>query len=401
MKRLITPEQMRAMEQRYFAETGTASIDLMEVAAAALCAAITRRYGVNRTVYFACGPGGNGGDGYACARLYARGGGRCAVFPGAPAKTPDAVENRRLALEMGIPELEANAGERPDLWVDALYGTGLSRAPEGAAAALIERMNADRAAGSRLVAADIPSGLNGRTGAAFSPCVCADATVTFQFAKAGHFLADGLDVCGEIEVADIGIPADFFPEDLPRLMETGDALAALPEKRRNVHKGMSGHLLIVAGSLGMAGAAAICAQAALHSGAGLVTVAAPASIVPILQVLAPCAMCVPLPEAGGAISDEAEETVAALLTGKRAAVCGCGLSTRASTAVIGRLLASGLPTLFDADGLNLIAAEPSLKAMLAPHHLITPHPGEAARLLGRRVTDPVADAFALRALGAA
>ena len=399
MKRLITPSQMRAMEQRYFAETGTASIDLMEVAASALCAAITRRCGAGRTVYFACGPGGNGGDGYACARLYARGGGRCAVLPGAPAKTPDAIENRRRALEMGIPELEMSAGERPDLWVDALYGTGLSRAPEGVAAALIERMNADRAAGSRVIAADIPSGLNGRTGAAFSPCVCADATVTFQFAKAGHFLADGLDVCGEIEVADIGIPADFFPEDLPRLMETGDALAALPEKRRNVHKGMSGHLLIVAGSLGMAGAAAICAQAALHSGAGLVTVAAPASIVPILQVLAPCAMCVPLPEAGGAISDEAGEVVAALLTGKSAAVCGCGLSTRASTAVIGRLLASGLPTLFDADGLNLIAAEPSLKAMLAPHHLITPHPGEAARLLGRRATDPVADAFALRALG--
>ena len=78
MKRLITPSQMRAMEQRYFAETGTASIDLMEVAASALCAAITRRYGTGRTVYFACGPGGNGGDGYACARLYARGGGRCA-----------------------------------------------------------------------------------------------------------------------------------------------------------------------------------------------------------------------------------------------------------------------------------------------------------------------------------
>ena len=158
-----------------------------------------------------------------------------------------------------------------------------------------------------MVAVDIPSGLNGLTGAAFSPCVCADATVTFQFAKTGHFLADGLDVCGEIEVADIGIPAAFFPEDLPRLMETGDALAALPEKPRNSHKGMNGHLLIVAGSVGMAGAAALCATSALRSGVGLVTVACPASIVPILQTLAPCAMAVPLPERDGAIAPEAAE----------------------------------------------------------------------------------------------
>ncbi|MBR1820536.1 MAG: NAD(P)H-hydrate dehydratase, partial [Clostridia bacterium] len=400
MKSLISPAQMRDMERRYFAETGTPSIDLMETAARALTDAILKRWGAGVRVYIACGPGGNGGDGYACARMLTEAGCACAVFPAEPPRTPDAIENRRRALEMDIDELAPDGAPGiPDLWVDALYGTGLSRAPRGAAAALIERMNADAAGGSRIIAVDIPSGLNGATGAAFSPCVRADVTLTFQFAKTGHHLADGLDACGEIEVADIGIPSTFHPSDMAALLSPEEARLALPPKPRNAHKGNNGHLLIVAGSLGMAGAAALCAQSALRSGAGLVTIACPASIVPILQTLAPCAMCLPLPEMDGAASDEAVEVLAPALAGKSAAVCGCGLSRKASPKALKLLLECGVPTLFDADGLNLIAENPALKALLKPHHLITPHPGEAARLLGRRIEDPIADAFALRALG--
>ena len=400
MQILITPSQMRDMEKRCFAQTGMPSIDLMETAARALTDALLRHFGAGNCVYVACGPGGNGGDGYACARMLRAAGCDCAVFPSQLPKSPDAALNRERARAAGVPELRlTDAPNAPDLWVDALYGTGLSRAPEGDAAALIGRMNADRAKGSRIVAVDIPSGLNGATGAAFDPCVQGDFTLTFQFAKTGHWLADGLDMCGEIEVADIGIPAAHFPENPPRKMETADALAALPEKPRNAHKGMNGHLLIVAGSLGMAGAAALCARAALRSGAGLVTAACPASVVPILQTLAPCAMCVPLPEANGAISAEAAEVLSAILPGKSAVACGCGLSLRAAPEALRLLMESGLPALFDADALNLIAADPTLKALLRPHHLITPHPGEAARLLGRRIVDPVADALALNGLG--
>ena len=400
MKSLITPLQMRDMEGRYFAETGTPSIDLMERAARALNAAVARHFGLERTVYFACGPGGNGGDGYACARMYARIGGKCALFPAAPPRAPDAIKNRELALAMGIPELPPDAeAAAPDVWVDALYGTGLSRSPEGAAAELIRRMNADRRLGAKVVAVDIPSGLNGLTGAAFEPCVTADLTVTFQFEKTGHRLADGLDVCGVIEVEDIGIPQTFFPEDMTRLIEAKNVAAGLPCKPRNAHKGNNGHLLIVAGSVGMAGAAALCARAALCSGAGLVTVACPASIVPILQTLAPCAMAIPLPERDGAIAPEAAEVLRYALAGKHAVACGCGLSRRAAPRVLKLLLECGLPALFDADGLNLIAADDALKALLRPHHLITPHPGEAARLLGRPLSDPLADALALNALG--
>jgi len=400
MKPLITPQQMRDMEGRYFAETGTPSIDLMERAARALNVAIARHYGLERTVYFACGPGGNGGDGYACARMYAKIGGKCALFSAAPPRTPDAIENRERALAMGIPELSPDAdAPAPEVWVDALYGTGLSRAPEGPAATLIRRMNADRRLGAKVVAVDIPSGLNGLNGAAFEPCVAADVTVTFQFEKTGHRLADGLDVCGEIEVEDIGIPEAFFPEDMAQLIEAKNVAAGLPGKPRNAHKGNNGHLLIVAGSVGMAGAAALCARAALRSGVGLVTVACPAAIVPIVQTLAPCAMAIPLPERDGAISPEAVEVLKPALAGKQAVACGCGLSRRAAPQVLKLLLESGIPALFDADGLNLIAADDALKALLRPHHLITPHPGEAARLLGRPLSDPLADAQALNALG--
>lgn len=400
MRPLITPAQMRDMEQRYFAETGTRSIVLMEQAARALCDAIIKEYGPNRQVHFACGPGGNGGDGYACARMYAWAGGRCALFPAAPPTSPDAIKNRELALAAGIPELDpGSAAEVPDVWVDALYGTGLSRAPEGAAAALIDRMNCDGRRGASVVAVDIPSGLNGLSGAAFSPCVRADMTVTFQLEKTGLRLGDGLDMCGGIEAVDIGIPPAFLPDGLAALMTPADALRALPPKPRNAHKTMNGHLLIVAGSTGMAGAAAMCAQAALRSGAGLVTVACPESVLGIVQVLTPCAMALPLPEENGALSPGAADALRPALAGKHAVACGCGLSRRAAPQALRLLLSCGLPAVFDADALNLIAADESLKALLQPHHLITPHPGEAARLLGRAAANPISDAFALRALG--
>lgn len=393
---LITPASMREMEQRFFNETGTASIDLMEVAARALCDLLVQRYGTGGTVGFACGPGGNGGDGLACARMYTNVGGRAFIALVREPTSPDAAENLRRARALGIPE---GSDARPDVWVDALYGTGLSRAPSGDAAALIRRINADHALGSAVISADIPSGLDGLSGLAFDPCVRADHTCAFQYVKPGCVLADGLDVCGEIHAPDIGIPASYYPEASPALAEDADALAALPRRPRNFHKGMAGHLLIVAGSVGMAGAAAMCALSAMRTGAGLTTVACPASIVPILQTLAPAAMCVPLPERDGAIAAEATEVLAALLPGKTALVCGCGLSRRAATQAVEVLMQSDIPALFDADALNLIADSDALRLLLSPRHLLTPHPGEARRLLGRGLTDPLSDAQALSRLG--
>ena len=400
MKPLITPAAMRDMEQRYFRETGTKSIDLMERAARALCDGIIERYGRDRRAFFACGPGGNGGDGYACARMYREAGGRAVAFSSAPPATPDAIENYCRAIAAGVELLPPDTcAEAPELWVDALYGTGLSRPPEGIAARLIERMNADGDRGVPVVAADIPSGLSGLTGRAFQPCVRAEATFTFQYIKPGCLTGDGLDVAGEVVPLDIGVPASFYPEGQPCLADGDDARECLPHRPHNAHKGSFGHLLIVAGSLGMAGAAALAARAALRSGAGLVTVACPATIVPILQALAPCAMCVPLPEEGGAIAAEAVGPLSEALRGKHAVACGCGLSRRAAPEAVRLVLESGLPALLDADALNLISEDEVLKRLLRPHHLITPHPGEAARLLGRGIENPIEDVLLLRGLG--
>lgn len=398
MQSLITPAAMRDMERQYFDETGTPSFQLMGKAAQALSAVIKKRFEMSwryQSIAIACGPGGNGGDGYACAAMLSNYR-EVSVISAEKPVSPDATRYMN-ALNHTVKRHLPNY--IPDIWVDALYGTGLSRAPSGEAAKLIERMNADREKGSKIVAVDIPSGLNGMTGTAYEPCVKADLTVTFQYAKPGCFLADGLDMSGEVLAADIGIPLPYYPDGSPALVDDTEVRAMLLPRPRNFHKGNAGHLLIVAGSFGMAGAAAMCARAALTSGAGLVTIACPRSIVPMLQTLVPCAMCVPLPEADGAVAADAVGVLESILPGKTALVCGCGLSRRASAKVVEALLDCGIPALLDADALNLISESDDLKARLRERHLITPHPGEAARLLGRRVTDPIHDALALKALG--
>ena len=399
MRTLITPQAMREGEARYFAASGIPSIEVMERAATALARAIAAELPTGATIYFACGTGGNGGDGTACARLLHEDF-NCTIVQPRPPKSPDAIANLRRATECGIVVTEdASQLAQPDAWVDALFGTGLTRAPGGSEKMLIGRINADRAHGARVYAADIPSGLNGETGAAYDPCIYADHTVTFQYIKTGMTLADGLDACGEITVADVGFPTEGF--DLSAaLFEPADLGRILQRCPRNVHKGDCGHLLIVAGSFGMAGAAAMCAKAALRSGVGLVSIACVRSIVPILQTLAPQAMCIPLPEEDGAISAAALPDLKAALRGKDAIAVGPGLSRRADPDILRALLESGLPAVIDADGLNILSEHRELLSLLTSNHVLTPHPGEAARLLGHPCTNPIANAAALAERGA-
>ena len=387
MLHLIDPETMRDCERTYFASGADASIDAMERAARALADCAMEYFGeIRENVIAVCGTGGNGGDGYACARILKSRGWDVSVLPIAPPKSADAIENARRAREANVPFLDSSADADAALWIDCIYGTGLSRAPEGNAARIIRHMNASR---GRVLACDIPSGLNGRTGAACDPCVCADVTATLQRIKTGLVLQDGLDVCGEIIARDIGFPDSIFPKDTPILIEPDDLHSLFAPRRRNLHKGGCGHLLIIAGSMGMAGAAALCARAALRSGAGLVTIACPAEVMPILQMLAPCAMCIPL----------SAENVCAALTGKTAVSIGCGLTRAFDPEILKIVLKSNLPAAIDADALNVLSMHPELSAHLQPHHIITPHPGEAARLLGRACTDPISDARALASRG--
>lgn len=381
MKFLISPAAMRTCEEKYFAESGVKSIDIMENAAKALADVISAALPEGSTLYFACGTGGNGGDGTACARLLHKKY-NCVIIQPREPKTPDAIENLRRAKECGIEILAEAPDEVPDAWVDALFGTGLSRAPESMEAALIRIINDHHHRGAKVFSADIPSGLNGATGKAYSPCIRANHTVTFQYIKTGLVLADGLDVCGEITVANVGFPEESFRRSCEgELFEPCDVNRFLPPRPRNIHKGKCGHLLIAAGSFGMAGAAVMCAKAALRSGVGLLTIACVKSIVPILHTLVPQAMCIPLDEDDGAISIYALPKLQQALKGKDAVVIGPGLTRWVPQEILRAVLESGITSVIDADALNILSEHRELLSLVNENHVITPHPGEAARLI--------------------
>ena len=396
MRTLLSPRQMREVEAQYLETTGMPSHELMERAAAALYETIKELYGEDKTVYFACGSGGNGGDGYACARMYSAGGGLAIAIEVTPASTEDCRRMKQLAEDAGVTiTSDFDALPEPDLWVDAVFGTGLSRAPVGAAAEMIERMNSDDC---EIVAVDVPSGLNSYSGKSYGCCVEADLTVTFHRAKTGLYLLDGLDMCGDIIVKSIGIPDSFDPDPAIALLTYNDV--KLPPRRRNTHKGDYGRLLIIAGSRGMAGAAAICANAAMRTGAGLTRVACPECVNDIVQYIAPCATSLPLPEEGGHISIDALPALREAIDKSDVIAIGCGMNAETPKEIVEAVLSSGKKCVIDADALNIVSKNPELKALLSDNCVITPHPGEAARLLGRELTDPLHDAKELAAMGA-
>jgi len=259
-------------------------------------------------------------------------------------------------------------------------------------------MAADRRAGSVVFAVDIPSGLDATTGRPLGDAVRADVTVTFEHLKAGHVLSAGPEYCGEVVVRPVGLNGDT--SQAAHLVEKGDLRGALPQRCRESHKATFGRLLLVAGSVGMAGAALIAARAAQKCGVGLTVIACPESIVPVLQLGAPAATCVPLAEQDGAISEAALPALRAALEAATAVAIGPGLSRRAHPGAVRLVLESGLPSAVDADALNLIAENPDLVALFKPHHVLTPHPGEAARLTGEKPENLIEGARRLRALGA-
>ncbi|MBO7359396.1 MAG: NAD(P)H-hydrate dehydratase [Clostridia bacterium] len=385
MRPVLTASQMRRAEKALF-DTGVSSYSLMEKAGHALAQQALKLLQPGETAVFACGSGGNGGDGYAAARFLSHMGVRAVALSVYPPSSADCLKNHDLAKSAvfsvcGISALDSLP--RPGLWVDCVFGIGLNRAPDENALNVFRRMNADREKGSRVLCCDIPSALNADTGDYYPDCPRADVTLTFQFRKAGQLLGRGRDVCGQLEVADIGIPDIYAPADCALLTEDSDVKAALPRRLPAAHKNDFGHLLIFAGSKGMAGAASMCAMSASGSGAGLVTVACAESCLNIVQTLAPTAMCLPLPETDGMISDSACEKLSGALTGKTAFAAGPGLGRGASKQCLRLLLESGLKGVLDADALNIISADNELKAMLRERHAVTPHPGEAGRLAGQ------------------
>ena len=372
MRPVLSPAQMRAFEQEAFAR-GLSPLLLMEDAARELHRQIRLRIPENaRTAAIFCGSGNNGGDGLALARLFQKDGLKVKVFLPVPPKTDEAWENLGCLTALGVPVLQELPAELSfDFCVDAIFGTGFHGTPEPPFDGWIRAIRGGRF--GMVFSVDIPSGMDGARGTAARDadgaplCVRADWTLMLGFPKAGLLTGPDRAFCGELADCPIQLP-DNEPETDLFLLEKRDIPALLPTRDRGMHKGNAGRVLLYAGSIGMAGAAAMAAQAALRAGAGLVTVACEEELIPILQTLAPNAMCVPISQA--VHRPPAHDVLAA----------GCGLGTEAQTGenLMALLQMETGPAVLDADALNLLAQKPF---PLPEKTLLTPHVGEAARLL--------------------
>lgn len=389
MKRVLTAAEMRAVDAAAPAH-GVSSAELMERAGQALARVAIREADPAGRFFVLCGRGNNGGDGLVAARELAAAGRRvwCQLVVGQNLTGEPAIHLRTLAMRH-VP-LEIPSEAKPlagDVIIDAIFGTGLQRAPEGTVAAAIEWIALGRAHGARVVAADLPSGLSSDTGEPYASCVTADVTLAFGFAKRGEVIEPGASRSGALEICDIGIPkaAESVLTAAPiELLEERDVLVRVPARRSDTHKGTYGHVLVVGGSPGKSGAAALTVLGALRGGAGLVTVAAGPDTVKSVLAHVPEAMGHSLGD-DGVVSQRHLSALEDAIAGKSALVVGPGLSRDEETwRVLGSLLAKfpQVPVVLDADALNSIAGHLDVLSAHRGDLVLTPHPGEMARLTG-------------------
>jgi ADP-dependent NAD(P)H-hydrate dehydratase / NAD(P)H-hydrate epimerase len=271
--------------------------------------------------------------------------------------------------------------EEAALLVDAVFGTGLNAPVEGRYADVLHMMNAS---GVPIFAVDIPSGLDADRGTPLGVAVQAEATATFGFAKVGQLIYPGISYVGALAVVDIGIAAEAVAEVRPRtrLLEPAEAAALVPVRAPEAHKGTCGHTLVIAGSRGQSGAAVMAAHAVARAGAGLTTLAGPASLNTIFSLGRPEVMTVPLRDQDGLVEFD-ESQIRAALEGKDAVVVGPGLGTHEEARKLVRFLLSeiALPMVVDAAALTCLAREPNVLKQAKAFALLTPHPGEMARLI--------------------
>ena len=392
--RILTAEEMRSADQAAIEQWGIPGLVLMENAAIGVVEAICRDYGeVSRILVF-CGPGNNGGDGLAIGRhLELRGfSPRLLLVGWSRNRSADAQRQLDICERQGLPiakvesvdELRelAPEGLAADLFVDALFGTGLARPLEGVFAEAVRWLAGDMAP---VLAVDLPSGLDASTGEVIGPSAAADLTVTFAAPKRAHIFSPAAGRCGEIVVTDLGLP-DQVLADTPgylHLLVSEELASLVLEPSPDDHKGHFGHCLIVAGSKGKGGAAILAARAAVRGGAGLVTVAVPEPLWPEADSASLESMTLALSSdrSGGLTVDAAAEVLEAL-AGKSCLALGPGLGTSGTTltAVRGLAAATDLPLILDADGLNAFVGHRDILVGRQGATILTPHPGEAARL---------------------
>ena len=400
---ILTAEQQREMDRRAIADFGMPHATLMENAGWAVYKVAKKMLGGStggKRIAVVCGTGDNGGDGFVTARLlHLRDASVDCFVVGDPAKLKaSSALNYRLAEAMlgRVAPFDPKIEPRDyDLIVDALLGTGLKGDPREEHQAAIRWMNEQKTRGRRtpLLSIDIPSGVNADTGetagAELPHAVAADETVTFCGAKWGHYLPPGNGCAGRLHVFDIGFQWDLVAAE-PVLERMTEPVAPDFLRKRAIesNKGDYGRVFIVGGSAGMSGAPVLAARAAQLAGAGLVTIAAPACLQSVLASKIDEQMSLAFPDADGAFAANASEKLLDEL-GKGSAVClGPGMTMQSGAATVARELIARLerPLIVDADALNALAEAPETARQRddfknAPL-ILTPHPGEAARLLG-------------------
>lgn len=399
LDKIATAAQMRELDRKTIHECGIPGLVLMENAGRGAFQLIQERFPeLTRVVVFA-GKGNNGGDGLAIARHLRNAG--LAVTVLLLASTDelqgDARTNLEAWLRIGgeLKEIKSEselAGQRAvvihaDLLVDALLGTGLKAEVQGiyrAAIELINEISAER--GLPVLAVDIASGLNADTGQVMGAAVAADLTAAFGLAKVGQLCYPGAALSGRVEVIDISIPPELTQE-LPYHAVTAAGAAELMRPRpEDSHKGQTGHLLVLAGSPGKTGAAVLAGQAALRAGAGLVTLAVPAGLHDLFELMTREVMTESLPDTGErTLGRAAVGRAKELMADKKAVALGPGLGQGEETVEFVRAVIAGtaLPLVIDADGLNAAARDPHMLMRRKGPLIVTPHPGEMSRLLGR------------------
>lgn len=399
--RVVTAAEIAELDRRATEQFGITVDRLMEAAGRRVAQAALELLGASRgPVVVLAGRGNNGGDGLVAARhLAARGIRVIALLAAEEAYAGAAARTLGEAGEAGV-EIRPAGPPGPDLRdvlasaaliIDALFGTGFRGPARGAAAALIEAANASAVP---ILAVDVPSGLNADTGHAEGPAVRAAATVTMGLPKVGLVLYPGADLAGAVAVADIGYPPDLTTDPSLRThLVTGEMVRPrIPPRPADSHKGTYGRILVIAGSVGYTGAAVLAALGALRTGAGLVTLGVPRAVYGIIASHVVEAMPTPLEDAQGALAEEALQRVRELAERSDVVAAGPGLSTGGGVRrVIEGLLRVGKPLVIDADGLNVLAGQPEILRGASAPVVITPHPGELARLLGIRAQEVVAD----------
>ncbi|NMD38412.1 MAG: NAD(P)H-hydrate dehydratase [Christensenellaceae bacterium] len=381
----INPDDMKKLEQDVISNTGLKGLLLMEHAALALFNRVKEHLKEDKECIIVCGSGNNGGDGYALARLLSQNSFKCKVYYIAEPKTEDAQYNCTL-LKTLYPEVEIREYEgffdfdkNTSLVVDALFGTGFRGSLEGDAFNLIQQINESALP---VLAVDVPSGLDSNTGYVCDAAVKAKETITFHKIKTGLLLSKAIDYVGDIYVANIGLPDSFDYTSGALVLNDETAAMYFPKQNKSAHKGDNGKVLIIAGSPEMAGAASIATSAAQRAGAGLVSIASVDKVVQITLKNCPSATAHILSDD----YDEALSKIIDVLNNYDSVVIGSGLGrgnyqNKLVIDVIGHINNINLPCVVDADALNIIA-EQGLGFKLNKNFVLTPHPKEAARLLG-------------------